>query len=156
MEDLVPAIMLVGFCTIVFLILRTWSDNSTRRKLAETRAGIHRDLITRFGSTEELLTYLGSAAGRELFNAPQAETPNPFKRILAAVQSGIVLLTVGTGLIVLGQTNFYGNDGRSGFTFLGIMAFALGAGFLVSAVASWMLSRRFGLIGGAAGVDGEA
>jgi hypothetical protein len=146
MEDLVPAIMLVGFCTIVFLTLRTFSDNSTRRKLAETRATVHRDLITRFGSTEDLMTYLGSQAGRDLFAPPQQETPNPFKRILAAVQSGILLVAVGSALMGLSQTDYYGSDGRSSFSFLGGLSFALGLGFLVSAIASFMLSRRFGLI----------
>jgi hypothetical protein len=146
MEDLVPAIMLVGFFMFVFLILRTWSDNATRRKLAETKAALHRDLITRFGSTEELLAYLRSDAGRDLLSAPQAETPNPFKRILAGLQSGILLVAVGAALLALSQTNYYGSDGRSGFSFLGSLSFALGLGFIVSAGMSWALSRRWGLI----------
>lgn len=146
MSDLVPAIMLVGFFVVVFLILRTWSDNGTRRKLAETKAGLHRDLITRFGSTEELLTYLRSDAGRDLLSPAQAETPNPFKRILAGMQSGVLLVAVGSALIFLSQTNYYGSDGRSGFSFLGALSFALGLGFLVSAGLSWALSRRWGLI----------
>lgn len=146
MSDLVPAIIIVGLAAVLFWILRTFSDNNTRRKVLETRAGIHRDLVNRFASGEELIAYMSSPAGREVFGPAPAETPNPFKRILAAVQTGIVLVAVGTGLITLSQTGWYGSDGRDGFAFLGILSFAVGAGFLVSAFAAWKLSRRFGLI----------
>ena len=146
MSDLVPAIIIVGLAAVLFWILRTFSDNNTRRKLFETRAGIHRDLVNRFASGEELVAYMSSPAGREVFGPAPAETPNPFKRILGAVQTGIVLVAVGTGLITLSQTGWYGSDGRDGFAFLGILAFAVGAGFLISAFAAWKLSRRFGLI----------
>jgi hypothetical protein len=146
MADLVPAIMLVGSFTIVFLALRTLSDNRTRRKLAETRAGLHRDLIGRFGSAEELIGYLGSDAGRELLSGTQPETPNPVRRILAAIQSGLILVAVGIACLFLGNTSGYGSDGRVGFTFLGAMAFSIGLGFLASAGASWALSKRWGLI----------
>jgi hypothetical protein len=146
MDDLTPAIMLVGFSTIMFLILRTFSDNRTRRKLAETRAAIHRDLIARFGSAEELIRYLGSDVGKELVGTPTIETPNPAKRILAAIQSGIILLAVGVAFLGLSATNEFGSDGRTGFTFLGAMAVAVGIGFVLSAGAAWALSRRWGLI----------
>ena len=146
MEELVPAIILVGLATVLFWILRTFSDNNTRRKVFETRAGLHRDLVNRFGSGEELAAYVRSPAGRDVFGPAPAEGPNPYKRILAAVQAGIVLVAVGAGLVTLSQTGWYGSDGRDGFAFLGILAFALGAGFLVSALASWKLSQRFGLI----------
>jgi hypothetical protein len=145
--DLVPAIILVGLATVLFWILRTFSDNSTRRKLAETRAAIHRDLVNRFSSTEELVAYLGTDAGRELFGAPQLEsTPSPVKRILAAVQTGIILVMVGSACLALNGMSGLGSDGRTGFTFLGAMAVSVGAGFLLSAGASWALSKRWGLI----------
>jgi hypothetical protein len=149
-EAIVPAIIIVGLAAVLFWILRTFSDNNTRRKLFETRAGIHRDLVNRFGSGEELIAYMTSPAGREVFGPAPVEAPNPFKRILAAVQTGIVLVAVGAALFMLSQTGWYGSDGRDGFAFLGILGFALGSGFLVSAFASWKLSSRFGLIAPAA------
>ena len=156
MSDLVPAIIIVGLAAVLFWILRTFSDNNTRRKLFETRAGIHRDLVNRFASGEELVAYMSSPAGREVFGPAPAETPNPFKRILGAVQTGIVLVAVGAGLFMLSQTGWYGSDGRDGFAFLGILSFAVGAGFLVSAFAAWKLSRRFGLIAPAAAAPERA
>ena len=33
MEDIVPAIIIVGLATVLFWILRTFSDNNTRRKV---------------------------------------------------------------------------------------------------------------------------
>jgi hypothetical protein len=148
MSDLVPAIILIGLASTLFWILRTFSDNATRRKLADTRAGIHRDLLSKFGSSQELLAYLSTDAGRELVGtAVELERPSPFKRILGAVQSGLVLVSVGIGFLVLGNTAGYGSDGRDAFTFLGGMSLAVGIGFLASAVAAWVLSRRWGLVG---------
>jgi hypothetical protein len=156
MDDIVPAIIIVGLAAVLFWILRTFSDNNTRRKLFETRAGIHRDLVTRFASGEELVAYMSSPAGREVFGPAPVETPNPVKRILAAVQTGIVLAAMGAGLVMLSQTGWYGSDGRDGFAFLGILSLALGAGFLISAFASLKLSRRFGLIAPTAGAAAPA
>ncbi len=156
MSDLVPAIIIVGLATVLFWILRTFSDNNTRRKLAETRAGIHRDLVTRFSSSDELLGYLRSDAGRRLLVASDVETPNPVKRILAAVQTGIIMAAVGIALLGLSQASHYGDDARSGFGFLGTMALAVGLGFLVSAAASWLLSRRLGLIAAGPAADDTA
>ena len=51
---------------------------------------------------------------------------------------------------MLSRLGWYGSDGRDGFGFLGILSFALGAGFLISAFAAVKLSRRFGLIASAA------
>ena len=53
MSDIVPAIIIVGLAAVLFWILRTFSDNNTRRKLFETRAGIHRDSQERDEQTHD-------------------------------------------------------------------------------------------------------
>jgi hypothetical protein len=148
MQDLAPVLIVIGIAATFYWILRTFSDNATRRKLADTRAGVHRDLLAKFGSSQELLAYLSTDAGRELVGASvELERPSPFRRILGAVQTGLVLVSVGIGLLLLAATGGYGSDGRDGFTFLGGMSLAVGLGFLASAAAAWLLSKRWGLIG---------
>ena len=150
MGDLAPVLIVVGLATIFYWILRTFSDNSTRRKLAETRAGIHRDLVSKFGSSQELLAYLSSDAGRELaVPAAELDRTHPYKRILGAIQAGLVLVSVGTAFLLMSNSEALGRDGEHGFVFLGGMALSVGLGFLASAVAAWMLSKRWGLMGGA-------
>lgn len=149
MGDLAPVLIVVGLATIFYWILRTFSDNSTRRKLAETRAGIHRDLVSKFGSSQELLAYLSSDAGRDLA-VPAADlerTSHPYKRILGAIQAGLVLVSVGTAFLMMSNSEALGRDGEHGFVFLGGMALSVGLGFLASAVAAWVLSKRWGLVG---------
>jgi hypothetical protein len=150
MGDLAPVLIVVGLATIFYWILRTFSDNSTRRKLAETRAGIHRDLVSKFGSSQELLAYLSSDAGRDLAApATELDRAHPYKRILGAVQAGLVLVSVGTAFLMMSNSEALGRDGEHGFVFLGGMALSVGLGFLASAVAAWVLSKRWGLMGGA-------
>ena len=51
---------------------------------------------------------------------------------------------MGLGLLLL--LGFVQDEAREGFLILGTLTVGLGTGFLVSAVASWLLSRRFGLL----------
>jgi hypothetical protein len=146
MEDIAPVLIIVGLGAITFAIVRTFMENRTRRRLAELRASLHRDLVSKFGTSQELLAYLGSEAGRDLVVGSQQDAPMPFKRILGAVQTGIVLVAVGTAFLLLRNVSGVGNDGETGFTFLGGMALAVGLGFLGSATAAWVLSRHWGLI----------
>jgi hypothetical protein len=61
------------------------------------------------------------------------------------VQGGVVLVAAGIGLQVVGGRVSY--DASQPLRALGILAMALGFGLVVSAVVSFMISRRLGLIG---------
>jgi hypothetical protein len=121
-------------------------ENRTRRRLAELRASVHRDLVSKFGTSQDLVAYLGSDAGREIVDGSAAESPMPYKRILGGVQTGIVLVAVGIAFLLLRNVTGFEGDGDTGFSFLGGMSLAIGLGFLVSAAAAFLLSRHFGLI----------
>ena len=63
---------------------------------------------------------------------------------LWSMQIGAVLLVTGLGLLFLsGQALF---EAQGFFYIAGCMSTAVGAGFLVSAVAAYVLSRRLGLL----------
>ncbi|HVS03235.1 MAG TPA: hypothetical protein VMT16_10740 [Thermoanaerobaculia bacterium] len=146
MNDLAPVLAIVGFMAVLGWILRTFSDNRRRVKIAEAHAALHRDLLHKFGSSEELLAYLGSDAGRELLGTTALERPAPLARILGAVQAGILLTAVGAALFLARGLEGMGRDAYTGFAFLGILALAVGLGFLASAAASWALAAKLGLM----------
>jgi hypothetical protein len=136
--------------TLTWLI-RLLVDYRRWYRLSKVQAEAHTKLLDRMTANEELLTYLQSPAGsRFLQSAPITLDPAsrtigaPFGRILWSVQAGLVLAAGGFGLqYVSGRVN---NDAAQPILAMGILAVALGIGFVLSAVVSYAMSRRLGLI----------
>ena len=145
MDQLVPIvaiIMVFGGTVAVF-----WVVFSTirRLKVARTQAEVHSRLIEKVGSSQEFLTFLDSESGKQLVASIGIEQPsrNPYNRILASVQAGVILVCVSIALLFLGVSYA---DVAEGFKVLGGLGLALGIGFLISAGLSYRLSKSFGLL----------
>jgi hypothetical protein len=111
----------------------------------------HGRVLERLGSNEELLAYVKSEAGRDFLHAGQVspELPEPsavaapYGRVLLSVQAGIVLICGGLGMLFV-RRNVIDEINQMLFT-LGTLGVALGAGFLISALATYVISSRMGL-----------
>jgi hypothetical protein len=115
---------------------------------------VHTKLLERFTNHEDLLAYIQSPTGRRfLDSAPisvEADVPSrpvgaPFSRIFWSVQAGTVLLLTGLGLQFVGQRQQWEEVAQPLWS-MGILVVAVGLGFLISAAASYFLSRRLGLL----------
>jgi hypothetical protein len=122
-----------------------------RRWLRSTRlqSELNNRLLERMGSNEQLLAYLQSQAGQQLMAPPvvndyAASAAAPISRILWAVQASLVLICAGIGFIVLRNYVFV-ETGEAPLTF-GVLAIAIGTGFAGASYASYVLSKRFGLL----------
>jgi hypothetical protein len=132
-------------------LVRTLVDYRRWNRLTSTQTEFHTKLIDRFSANNDLLAYIQSPAGtRFLQSTPLAldAAPRsmgaPLGRILWSVQGGVVLIAAGIGLwVVSGQV---GDDGAQPLHALGVIGIALGIGFAVSAIISFLISRRLGLI----------
>ena len=142
--------LIIVLSTLVWLI-RTVLEQRRWSRLSRIQAEVHSKLMDRFSSNDELLTYVQTPSGRRFLESGpsplQQEAPRaiaaPFSRILWSVQLGIVLLVAGGGLLfVSGETV---EEAREFFFIFGSITVALGAGFAVSAAASYALSRKLGL-----------
>jgi hypothetical protein len=125
------------------LVHRRWKQASLLQR--ETQA----KLLDRLTSNEELLAYL-QGPGKALFDAAQMPSlrfpsDSPTTRILWAVQVGLVLAFLGIGLQI---ARFAASSDQSrGVLFvLGVIAIAVGLGFVASAGASILLTRKLGLM----------
>jgi hypothetical protein len=140
------------FIGTVAWLIRTVLDQRRWNRLSKIQAEVHTKLMDRFSSNDELLAYVQTPSGRRFLESgpsPLQETPPamgaPFSRILWSVQVGAVLLVTGAALLLLsGRSALV--EAREFFFVAGSLASALGAGFVVSAGASYALSRRLGLI----------
>jgi TRAP-type mannitol/chloroaromatic compound transport system permease large subunit len=144
MHDLVPIVAIVmvfGGTVAVF-----WVVFSTirRLKVARVQSEVHSKLIEKVGSTQEFLTFLETDSGKKLVASIGIEQPNrnPYNRILASVQAGVILVCVSIGLLIIGVNVA---DVKEGFGILGALGIALGIGFLISAGLTYRLSKKFGL-----------
>jgi hypothetical protein len=145
MEDIAPMIALLGCFVAASYITKWLSDNKKQRRMAEMNFELHTKLLDRFGTSTELMEYLGSDTGQQLLNWVPLERSNPYGRILTSLQWGIVLLLTGIAFYMLrGQIS----DAFEPFTVVGVFGIALGVGFLLSAAIAYGLSRTWGLING--------
>lgn len=141
--------------TLIWL-LRMLVDHRRWLRISKVQTEVHTKLLDRFASNDELLAYIQSPAGRRfLESAPislqaEAQAPSvgaPFGRIFWSLQAGLVLLVSGVGLQVVGARQQWEEVGQP-LSSMGILVVAIGVGFIISAAASYFLSRRLGLLPG--------
>lgn len=144
-EDLliVPVVcgMFSWFAWLIFSTIR-------RLKIAKLQAETQNRLLDKLGSSQELLTYAQTEAGKRLLESlsvEQAVKKTPHLRILNAVQAGIVMLVFGLALLFL-RARVAEFDAQQSLLVFGTLILALGIGFIISAAVSYGLSKSFGLL----------
>ena len=136
---------------VVTWLIRTIMDYRRWNRLSKAQNDIHTKLLDRFTGNEELLAYIQSPAGAKfLESSPITLDPGPrsvgapLGRILWSVQAGVVSIAAGLGLQVMGTQ--FNRDASQGLRAFGILGIALGVGFVISAIISFVISQRLGLI----------
>jgi hypothetical protein len=126
-----------------------------RRWLRATRiqSEAHNKLLERFSSSTELAAYMESPAGARFLQASplalesstQRAPGAPFSRILWSAQAGVVLMAAGIGFLIIQRGMEYEVAQMLGAW--GTLSMAVGAGFVISAAMSYVISSRMGLLG---------
>ncbi len=148
MEALGPMIGVVGIMVVIGWIVRIVTTSRRQTKMAALQAEMQEKLLDKFGSSEEVISYLESDAGRQFLDTATFEPTNPYRRILGSIQTGLILTAAGGAFLFLRGEMAEADDA---FVFLGALGLAMGLGFLVSAVATFVLSKSWGLVNGNSG-----
>jgi hypothetical protein len=148
---------MLGFMAAVAALawlLRSSIDYRRWLRAMKIQTEAHTKIVDRLASNEDLLAYMQSAAGqRFLTSSPIAPAPMdqlaqpvsaPFNRILWSVQAGVVLATAGAGLWL--AKNGILDEAAQAMQVVAILTMALGIGCVLSALASYALSRQLGLV----------
>jgi hypothetical protein len=140
--------ILVPFFAFAMIGWIAWVIFSSIRRylLAKMQSGVQMRLLEKVDSGQTLLAYAESESGRrflESLRVEQGEHATPYRRILSGAQTGIILSAFAIGMLVLHST---GVAPEPEFTIFGGLALALGIGFGLASVASYLLSRSFGLL----------
>lgn len=151
MEGLsILTVMLLVTGTLVWLI-RTLIEHRRWSRLTKTQTEVHNKVMDRLTSSEELLAYMQTPAGKRFLEStpiamdagPRAVSA-PVGRMLWSVQVGLVLAAAGVGLQFVSRS--VDKVAAQPMFAFGVLAIAIGGGFLLSAVVSFFLSRRLGLL----------
>ena len=146
--DLVPFAVFLVISGIVIWLIRTVIEHRRWNRASQVQTDMVTKLFDRFGSNEELLAYLQSGAGTRIFDAAALPMPNrtpaALNRILWTVQVGIVTTMVGLGLQLVSMR--VPSEATIAISAMAIITLSIGLGFIVSAVVSNLLSRRFGIL----------
>jgi len=150
MEGFLIFLVFVLVTATLAWLVKTLIDYRRWHRLSKVQAEVHTKLLDRFATNEDLLAYVQTPAGRRfLESAPISLDPlapaigAPLRRILWAVEAGLVLTAGGIGLqFVSGRV--IADVGQPLYV-VGVLAVSIGIGFVVSAVVSYLLSKRLGL-----------
>jgi hypothetical protein len=129
----------------VFLENRRWG------RIFKLQTEAHGKLIDRFGNNQELLTYMGTEAGRRFLEAApipvdferDQRVPGAVARILTPLQIGVVLTLLGIGLLALRGSLA---EIAAPLLVVGVVILMPGIGFIISAGITWLLAGRLGLM----------
>ncbi|HVP00042.1 MAG TPA: hypothetical protein VMT15_18350 [Bryobacteraceae bacterium] len=137
--------------TLLVWLTRTLVDYRRWNRLAKVQTDVHTKLMDRFSSNNELLAYIQSPAGSRFLQSTPIMLDDgprsvgaPLGRILWSLQGGVVLLAGGIGLFVV--SGRVSEDAAQPLHALGVLGIALGLGFVASAIISYVISQRLGLI----------
>ena len=132
-------------------IIKSLIDYRRWLRMLKNQSEIHSRLMDRLTTSEDLLAYIQSPAGKRFLDSapvldPGGTAGSPVGRILWSVQAGLVLALGGVGLNY--ASGHIRNQVAQPFFILGVLGLAVGAGFILSAVASYMIARNLGLVHG--------
>lgn len=132
-------------------IIRQLLENRRWSRIFKLQSEVHARLIEKFGSTQELASYMETEAGKRFLEAApiplgleqDQRMPNAVARVLNPLQIGVVLVLLGIGFFLLRNLNA---DMHIPMLVLGTVALMPGIGFILSAGVTWVLAGRLGLI----------
>ncbi len=102
-------------------------------------------ILEKFTTVHEFNDFIQSKEGNKFLNFLSFNGSAPRQKILSSLSKGVIIIFVGISLILVGQ--IFTEEMRY-FLAFGIVLIALGAGFLVSTLISYTLSKKWGIIDG--------
>jgi len=148
LEYMIPFMVFVILLGSLLWLIRTILDNRRWNKIAAIQTETHNKLMERLASSQEVIAYMESEAGKRFLESTPFQIENaqssafPYSRVLWSAQIGVIILIVGVAFVWLqGRIP----DNAQALLVFGTLSLALGVGCLLSAGFSYMLSKSLGL-----------
>jgi hypothetical protein len=127
--------------TILFWAWVVWIILEWRK--TRHKSQLQHKIVDKFQSVQEFNDFLQSKEGNKFLNFTRFNGMSPKEKLLSSLSKGVILVTLGIALILVGQ--IFKEEMRY-FIAFGIVFIALGAGFLISTFISYTLSKKWGII----------
>lgn len=150
-NDGIPFLVFLCVLSALLWLTHVMLENRRWGKMFKLQTDVHGKLLERFGTSQEVLTYMGTDAGKKFLEATpiaagidrRTPVPSPVARVLTPLQIGIVMTLLGAGLLGM-RHSVKGAD--EGLMVLGMVVLMPGIGFIISAAITWFLARHLGLM----------
>ena len=147
----VPFLVFLCILSALLWLTHVLLENRRWNRIFKLQTDVHGKLIERFGTSQEVLTYMGTDAGKRFLEATpiavgferRPPVPSPVARVLTPLQIGVVMTLLGIGLLSLRHSLA---DSGSALLVIGTVVLMPGLGFMISAGITWMLARHLGLM----------
>ena len=151
-QGVMPVVAFLGFLSAVAWMAQMLMANRRWQRVFKTQMDVHSKLIERFGTSQELVQYMESEAGKRFLEAApipvnfdgDQKVPSVIGRVLMPLQIGAVMSLLGAGLLVVRHS--FGRGLQSALLLGGIVILMPGLGFILSAGITWVLAGRLGLM----------
>jgi vacuolar-type H+-ATPase subunit I/STV1 len=127
--------------TILFWAWVVWAILEWRKMRHKSQ--LQNKIVDKFQSVQEFNDFLQSKEGSKFMNFMKFNGLAPKEKLLSSLSKGVILVTLGIALILVGQIF---PDEMKYFIAFGIVFIALGVGFLISTFISYTLSKKWGII----------
>ena len=131
-------VVMMALTFVMVYLIYSIVSNTLRRK---QQNAIHSRLLEKFTSSQDFSTFLQTPGGQQYMKSLTEDDNKTSQTIVNSVRSGIIIAVVGGGLFV---ASFFLKNLGVGIS--GLVLLLVGAGFILSAVASYKLSVKLGLI----------
>ena len=150
-SDGIPFLVFVCILGALLWLTHVLLENRRWSRIFKLQTDVHGRLIEKFGTSQEVLTYMGTDAGKRFLEATpiavgfgqQPPVPSPVARVLTPLQIGIVMTLLGAGLLNLRHSV---PNGGNALLVIGMVVLMPGLGFIISAGITWVLARHLGLM----------
>lgn len=146
-----PFLLFLVILGALLWLIHLFLENRRWTRIFNLQKEVHGKLIEKFGTSQELLTYMDTEAGKRFLEASPIpvdfgqgqRVPSAVAKILTPLQIGVVLTLLGLGFLLLRHANA---DLKIPMLVLGTAILMPGIGFILSAGITWVLASRLGLM----------
>ena len=150
-SDGIPFLVFVCLLGALLWLAQVFLENRRWGRIFKLQTDVHGKLIERFGTSQEVLTYMSTDAGKRFLEATPSlsdfeqhqPVPSPVARVLTPLQIGVVMSLLGLGLILLRHAL---PEAASPLLLRWDCRADARARVFISAGITWVLARHLGLM----------
>jgi hypothetical protein len=145
---LVPLIIGVTIVICLTIVIISFLKSLKQKASLQTKTELYSRIIDKFWASPDFFAFLQSEEGRNFIEEDITRSASPLSKILLSIQIGVILILFGAGLLALANIwdSTLGGDLFIILTVTGTIGAMVGAGFIISSVISYKLSKRWGLL----------